>query len=342
MYELRVTSGADVWIVPFQSMTITETLNGGVTGSLSLNYLALERYASLFGITPDEIFASDYAEWKLYHDGVLFYAGIFNHRTISGSKSQGTNYNLNLLGYEYLLKSRVTGNAGVWAYIDDDSADIAWDMINRTNTDASTGITRGLHPATVNRDKTNRYDNILDSIISMSAAKKYNGYDWEVSNLKVFNTYYPKGETRENIILDDFNILSWTSNRDMTSNLANRVIVLGSGSEDSIITETVEDVASQAIWGLQEITQSEKETSISANLIDKGNLALNNKKVPKDLVSIKVSDRLPAVTSYNVGDTLPVKIKAINFDKDLRIDRRTIQIERSGEAVVDLSFQYAT
>jgi hypothetical protein len=342
MYELRVVSGSNTWIIPFQSLSISETLNGGISGTLSLNYLAMERYASLFSLTPDGIFASALAEWKLYRDEVLFYAGIINHRTASGSKAQGTSYNLNLLGYEYLLKSRITGNGGVWAYTSDDSADIAWDMINRTNALSDTGITRGLHPTTTNRDKTNRFDPILDSIMDMSATKKANGYDWEVSNQKVFNIFYPKGTLKNNIILDDFNILSWSNNRDMATNLANSITVLGAGSEDDIISETVEDTASQAVWGLQQTTLSEKDTTLAQNLIDKGDAMLANKSTPQDLVTVKVNDKNPLITSYNVGDNLPVKISAIGFDENLRIDKRTIQIERSGEAVVDLSFQYAT
>jgi hypothetical protein len=344
MYEFKVVSGTDTWIIPFETLTVSETLNGGISGNLELNYLALERYSKLFSLSPDDIFSSDLTEWKLYRDGVIFYAGIFNHRKVSGSKTQGTSYSVNLLGYEYLLKSRYTGNAGTWAYLDDDSADIAWDLINQTNTDAgghgATGITRGLHPSTVHRDKTCRYDNIYEAIVSMSAAKKYNGYDWTVSPLKVFDIFYPKGQTRANMVLDDFNILSWTSDRDISTNLANRVIVVGAGFDDAIIAETVNDATSQDVWGLQETVLSEKNTTVSANLIDKGNLTLNDKSSPKDLITLKVRDTAPDVSSYDIGDTLPVKIKTINFNKNLRIDRRTIQIQRSGEAVVDLSFQY--
>ena len=316
----------------------------GVSGDVSINYLAIAQYAAKFGITPDDIFASDYSEWQLTKDTAPLYAGVFAHRKISGSKSQPTAYSISLVGFEYLLKSRYSGNAGVWAYTNTDSADIAWDMIDRsqTQTNGDMSITRGLHPTTVNRDKTNRYDQLLDAIISMSNNAKYNGYDWELDYQKVFNIYYPtKGQTQSNLVLDDFNIISWTNDRDVSVNLANKVIVLGAGFEDSIITETVEDATSQGTWGLQETTLSEKDTTLSDNLIAKGNLLLANKSTPKDIVSVRLSDRSPDILSYNVGDTLPVKISDINFNKNLRIDKRSLQIETSGEATVDLSFQYA-
>ena len=343
-YELSVTSGTDKWIIPYQTISLTDELNQGVYGEVSINYLAIAKYAAKFGITPDDIFASDYAEWQLYKDTSLLYAGVFAHRKISGSKAQPTAYSISLVGFEYLLKSRYTGNAGVWKYTNTDSADIAWGMINQSQvqTNGNMGITRGLHPVTINRDKTNRYDQLLDAIISMSNNAKYNGYDWEITPQKVFNIYYPnKGQTLSNLVLDDFNIISWTNDRDITVNLANKVIVLGAGYEDSIITETVENATSQASWGLQETTLSEKDTTVSANLTAKGNLLLGNKATPKDIVSVRISDRSPNILSYNVGDTLPVKISDIGFSKNLRIDKRTLQIETSGEATVDLSFQYA-
>jgi len=346
MYELRVISGTDQWIIPFETISITEILNGGITGTLNLNYLALERYSQLFNLRPDDIFASDYAEWKLYRNSTILYGGIFSHRSVSGSKTQGTSYTVNLLGFEYLLKSRYTGNDSNWWYTSTDSADIAWDLIDQTNNDTSTygdtGITRGLHPTTVDRDNTCRFSNIFDEIVSMSASKKWNGYDWTVSPDKVFDIYYPRGTTKSSIILDDFNIISWSSNRDICTNLGNRIIVIGSGFEDNILYEVVEDTTSMATWGLQEKILSEKNTEIAQNLIDKGDKELDNKSLPRDLITITTSDKSPDIATYNVGDSLPVKINSIAFDKTLRIDKRTLQIQRSGEAIVDLSFQYAT
>jgi len=347
MYTFKVynKAGSDVWVIPFENINLSEELNVGVTGNLNINYLALKRYANELSTTPDAILGNTYREWKLYKDDTLFYAGILLHRKIAGSKSQATSYSVNFAGYEALLANRYTGNAGDWAYSATDSADIAWDLIDQTQNDSSTygdvGITRGLHPNCTDRDRTCRYDNILDVIKKMSNANVANGYDWEMTPLKVFNIYATKGTAQTNLILDDFNIISWTNNRGLTGKIANRVIVQGGGTGDDIVSEMVEDTSLMDDWYLQETMLSEKDTTTSANLTDKGNRLLTQIKEPSDVVSVRVNDRNPLITSYNVGDTLKVKIAELGFNQDLRIDKRTIQIQRSGEAQVDLSFDYA-
>lgn len=347
MYDLRVENktGGDIWTIPFETINLTEELNKGLSGSMTINYLALKRYADSLNTTPDDILGSTYREWKLYKDNVILYGGILLHRKITGSKSQATSYSANLAGYEALLASRYTGNGGTWSYSATDSADIAWGLINKTQTDASTygdvGITRGLHPNCTDRDRTCRYDNILDVIIKMSNRNVANGYDWEVTPLKVFNIYATKGSAKPNLILDDFNIISWTNDRGLAGKIANRVIVQGAGTGDDIVASTVEDTTLMDDWYLQEALLSEKDTSVVVNLADKGNRLLTQIKEPSDVVSVRVNDRNPLITSYNVGDTLKVKIAELGFDQNLRIDKRTIQIQRSGEAQVDLSFDYA-
>ena len=150
----------------------------------------------------------------------------------------------------------------------------------------------------------------------------------------------PTSILKANIILDDFNILSWTNDKKLSGGLANRVVVIGEGTSDDIASESVQDLTQQDNWYLQEYALSEKDTGVSANLTAKGNKYLADNKEPKTVLSVRVSDRNPAILSYDVGDTLPVKISAISFDEELRIDKRTIQIQRTGEAQVDLSFDY--
>jgi len=347
MYELKIynSAGSDVWVIPFENMTLTEVLNKGVSGSVSINYQPLARYATRLNTTVDNILSAEYREWKLFRNGTLFYAGVLMSRRFSGSRGQATALTLDIAGYEQLLANRITGNAGTWAYTADDSADIAWDLIDQSQNDSSgfgdVGITRGTHPTTVDRDNTCRYSNILNEIISMSASKKWNGYDWQITPLKVFDIYYPtRGEVKADIILDDFNIISWNNNKALVGTLANRVIVVGSGGEDDIVSATVEDTSVMDTWYLQERVLAEKSTELVQNLQDKGDELLQKRKEPSDIVSIKVNDKNPLITEYQVGDTLTVKISELGLDQALRLEKRTMQIQRSGEAQVDLSFLY--
>lgn len=348
MYEFRLVNitGEEIWVLPFETVTVTEELNLGITGNITINYQALKRYANILATTPDDIVSAEYREWQLWKDDELFYAGVLLHYKLFGSKGQGTNMTIEFAGFEKAFDSRITGNAGAdWAWSSVDSADIAWDMINKTQNDASgygdIGVTRGLHPTTVDRDNTCRFDSIYKEIVSMSAREKYNGYDFRFSPLKVFDIFYPAmGELKSNLVLDDFNILSWSKDKDLATRAFNRVTVLGQGSEDDIVTATVEDELAMAKWFLQEVTLAEKDVIQTSTLEDKGNKLLNQKKEPANVVAVRVNDRDPDIKSYNVGDTLPVQIKEIDFNENLRIDRRTIQIQRSGEAQVDLSFEY--
>jgi hypothetical protein len=82
MYEFRIynKTGGDVWIIPFQTISITEELNIGITGTITINYLDLKNYADKLNTTPDNIISSEYREWKLFKGSTLLYGGILLHR----------------------------------------------------------------------------------------------------------------------------------------------------------------------------------------------------------------------------------------------------------------------
>jgi len=342
-FKLYDNDNNQVWDIPFKSISITDRLNYGLNGTINIDYLSLKRYASIFNLTPDDVFASSLRDWRIYQDNNLRYGGILLHRKISGSGNQATSLTVNICDYLNALERRITGNAGTdWTYLSTDSADIAWDIIDQsqTKTNGDLGITRGLHPTTKDRDRTLRFDNIRDVIIKMSASEVDDGYDCEITPEKVFNIYYPKGEVKSNIILDDFNIISWSADKNLSGKLANSITVLGSGDGDDIITEVVEDTDSQEVWGLQEQTISAKDNEVSANLIDKGNNALNLLKIPQEIITVRVNDKNPDINTYNLGDTVTVKIDEIGLNTQLRIIQQSIQITPTGVALVDLSFDY--
>lgn len=329
--------------IPYENISLSETLNEGMSGSLDVNYFAIKRYAELFNDTPDDVVASSYRYFELCRFSSLLFSGVLVNRQIDGSGARATNYSFTFCDWLNALERRITGNDSDWWYSSEDSADIAWDIIDQTQnkTYGDLGITRGLHPATIDRDRTFRYDNIRDEIIKMSNSNLHNGYDCEITPQKVFNIYYPtKGSLKSNLILDDGNIISWRSSRNLSNNLSNSVTVIGAGDGDYINTELRENSTSQETWGLQESTLSAKDVTTASILQAKGDKELASNGLPKDKITIRISDDKPDIENYNLGDTLPVRIGVINYAENLRVLKRTLQITQGGQAQVDLTFDY--
>lgn len=345
-YELKLYNQdySELWVLPYETINIDEKLNSGVSAQVTLNYLALKRYAEILSTTPDAIISSAYREWKLFRNSATdpLFAGILVHRKIQGGGGQPTSFLINMADYSAIFNKRRTAEETI--YSAEDSADIAWGEINASQGDVSgfgdAGIVRGTHPTTKNRDRTCRFDNIRDLIVGMSNAKVADGYDFEFDITKTFNIYYPtKGQVRENIVLDGHNIISWTNDRDLAGNLTNRVHVLGKGTGADRPSATREDTTPMATWGLCEDILTESGVETVSELEDRGDSYLDTEKQPVDVVSVTVRDSAPEISSYSVGDTVRVKIDELQYNELKRIVQRSIQIQRTGEALVSLSFE---
>jgi hypothetical protein len=334
------TEVTEVFDIPFERIRLVEELNVGVSGSVSVNFLALKRYADKLLTDVDSIIGNVYKEWYLYKDSSLLYGGVLTDRQLNGSKAQATSLTIGLTGFEGLLSNRVTGEKDVFS--SDDSSDIAWSLIStsQAKTYGNYGITRGLNPTTVDRDRTYRFEYIRKAIEKMSSNEVYNGFDWEITAQKVFNVYYPKGEVKPNIVLDDFNIISWQDNKPLTGRLANRAYVIGEGQEDAILFTMVEDTTPQETWYLQEVALSHKDIKTVATLEDKGNKYLDKYKEPKRTINLVVNDKNPDVVSYNVGDSLKVIINSIAFNETLRVKSKNFDIKKREHAIINLTFDY--
>lgn len=345
MYQFKLTntSESEVWDIPFQSISITESLNKGVDGSLTVSFVDLARYAAALGTTPDGIIAAAARYWMLYRNGEMLYRGILLHRRVSGGNAGATTVNLNFADISAALAKRRT--AAEVLFTADDSADIAWSLINTTQTDASgygdLSITRGTHPTTIDRDRTLRFDNVRDTIVGMSNEKVANGYDFDFDSSNNFNIYYPKkGSTKLYVVFDDFNVISWSSDRPLQGKLTNRAIVLGKGQAGvDMVTTTREDTTPMATWGLCEDVVSEKGVEVVAELEDRGDQFLADNKTPSDTIALTVRDTAPDLSTYGIGDTVRVRLQDIDFDQNLRIKQRGLSIREGGDTTVTLTME---
>lgn len=332
----------ELWELPYSRINLKEKLNNSIDGHLTISYPALTKYALGLNTTVDNIITGGFRSWKLYKDTQLFRRGVLSHRAIAGGQSGATTITIHFTDYVGLLGSRYTPKEDI--YSSTDSADIAWALINNSQTDSSgygdLGISRGSHPTTVNRDRTFRFDNIQNEIIKMSRAALENGFDFDIDNTLNFNIYYPsKGSLRPEIVFSDFNIISWTSNLPLVAKLANRVHVLGSGFGSEMVTATEEDATAMATWGLLEHALSEKSVTLASTLSARGDRYLAINSEPREVFSISVKDHQPDLLDYDLGDTVGVEIAEIDLNEQLRIKSRNIDILPSGEARIDISFE---
>lgn len=342
MYSFRLynSDNSQVWELPYTRMTLSEELNKGLDGNLSLSYSALDRYAEKLNTSVDGILSSEFRSWRLYRGSDLLYRGLLSHRSIEAGQTGPSTIVVYFTDYVGALGSRFTDIEDI--HSNKDSSDIAWALIDDTQsqTNGDLGITRGTNPTTKNRDRTFRHRNIRDAIIGMSQAKVADGYDFDIDNTLQFNVYYPsKGQSRPEIMFSDFNVLSWSSNRPLTTKLFNRVHVLGEGLGADLTAVTRENTTPMATWGLVEATLPEKSVSNTTELEDRGDRFLERTAEIRDTLNINTLDDRPGIDQYGLGDSVRVVIDSLGLDEMLRLDTRTLQITPSGFAQVSLTFQ---
>lgn len=340
MYELILENSSKTvkYSLPYEAIKITEELNKALSATVSMPYKSIDKYAQALKTSPDAIVASQPMNWRLLRNDTEIYSGILMDRKINGGNEGATAYQINLADFSARLNKRRTSQD--FQRLATDSAEIVDDLLELANTNQNTGISMGTKPTTKDRDLTSRTANVRDEIVSMSNEKKKDGYDWDVDTTKKLNLYYPqKGELRAYIILDDFNIIKWQVVRPLEGKLTNKLYVLGEGYGDDQAMATSENSLSQGAWGLLEDVQSEKNVSTESELQDRGDKIIDTVAFPTETVSLAHKDGTPNITDYNVGDTVVVRIDEIGLNEQLRIIKRTIQIDAGGNATVDLSFE---
>lgn len=325
---IKNADGSQEWEVPTISWDITEELNKDRSGTFNFDKLALDAVADYYDQDAEFIVTGSYREVYLYDETTLLYSGYISEVSFDGKEGQAGTVKVSSKGFFQLLDKRFTD--ALRFYANDDSADIAWDLIDYTQnlTYGDFGITRGTHPATKDRQRTFRYDNIKQAIEKMSANEVKEGFDFEVDNSKIFNIYYPqKGSERRDLILEEgFNINTFSVKKTFINAMANQVIVLGAGQDEDALVEVrdAEAVYKENFFLLQN-RLSEKDITEVATLQDKGDKYLDTYKYPRKEVTISLNYQNPTFTDYNVGDRLAIKIPSYDIDQLYRLYKRTLK-----------------
>lgn len=286
-----------------------------------------------------ELIREGESEIHVYRHGEEVQAG--QVRTVQKDISaDGHKVSVTAVGYFGLLEHRHL--RATRTYTATDQGQIAWDMINYTQTfsGGNLGITQGSIPASVNRDRN--YDagkNIAEAIKQLSEVQ--GGFDFEVTPGKVFNVYYPF----RGIYLTDYifelgkNVREFREGADASpEGLANWVMATGTDTAGNPITATASNAASVERYGIRERVEStdiKEQTTLQARadeLVD---------KYKQHAMTYELTvEPSPDPGSYSVGDWIRIRARdgCLNIDdKFLRLIAYEVSIDDNDVETVKLS-----
>ena len=317
---------SEKWEIPFSSFSFSEELNNDRYAMITFDRQTLREIAEKYGKNPLYVLSNTYRELYIYdEDDNLIYGGYISDLQFSRGNSEEGNMEVASKGFFSLLNKRFTNS--LREYASEDLSDIAWDLINYTQglTYGNFGITRGTDPTTRNAQRTYKYKKICDAILAMSNAETQNGFDFEITNNKVFNVYYPaKGTQRKNIVFEDENnILNYSIRKPFIDSMANQVIVFGEGfGEDSIVeVRDAENAFKNAFYLLQDAV-SEKDVRVAETLQEKGDKYLSQNKYPQPSVSITCDYEVINYNEFSLGDWVKLKIANWGINALYRVEKR--------------------
>lgn len=338
------TDTEDKWELPFIKCQFTDELNIGKNASFSLSFADVKKVADAYETTVIFMLTGGDRDIFVQKNNQNVYLGVITDFQLSKDDKGFLVINLASVGFSSLLKKRRTDE--LRKFVSTDAGLIAWTLINESqNSDlpySDFGITQGVIQTSVDRDRTFRFAEILESIFKMSNEDKLNGFDFEVDNTKKFNVFFPeKGSQREDIFVDESNIMMWRHRKPLVFNLTTQVYVLGEGFDDSLIfVKRTSPTSFRNSFGLLEDVLSERDTGVTANLNDKGDKFLSDNQSPVLDLNIVHKDGDPDILNYDVGDSVRVKLSEVDINNEFkRIKKRKIQIDTQLQAIVTITVE---
>lgn len=238
----------------------------------------------------------------------------------------------------YLFKDRYTASKVIYDGID--AGLIAFGMIDTSQLkpNGSFGITQGTIATTQNRDRTYYNQNIMEAIVNLSDV--IGGFDFEITNDRVFNVYTIKGNDLTNSVILEYtrNLQSVSIDEDFT-NPVNNAIVLGEvfgGTELSRIERI--DSTSQLASKLREKVMTADDVIDLDTLNSKGDAMLAKYKVPLIKVTFELIKSSVSITSFSLGDLIRLIIKKgiYNYNNDFRIFEWEVSIDEVNTEKISL------
>lgn len=302
----------------------------------------LNNYGSCsFEIPADDPKASELVALRAYtievfRDDFLIWAGEQAVREGNLDKVGNNWCTITCFDWFEQLFSRYTAAEVIYDMVD--AGEIAWELINTTQTDSDFGITEGTIEPTQNRYRKYNDQNIGEAIINL--ANVINGFDFEINASKVFNVKENIGVDRTNLVLEyGRNIQSIRITEDFSSPV-NRSIVLGQvGEFSSPVRLERDDAASQTLYKLREGVLNEMSVSETDTLEGKGDSNNRKKSAPLLKTSMKlIPSSSPTIEEFALGDVLTLKVVygVYNIIDQYRVYEWTVSVTTQDTEVLDL------
>lgn len=342
VFVLDVGTG-DLFEIPYITIQTIEELNNGGSASFTIDYAAVKDVSTAYGTTVSSLFTATFREIYVTSNGTMFWRGVISD--YQRSKDVNANYTLTVAAVDYfsLFQKRRTGLTEV-DFTSVDPATIPWSLINTSQlligagTASDFGITEGV-TASTGLTVTVAYKNaeIRQEIINLSNYNQYGSFDFNIDLTKKFNVFYPTmGTVRENIVLDDNNILADTVEIPVITSITNSVFVTGQGvNSDQAALNVQASSPTINAYKLAEDVISNVNISDTNFLTAMGNNWINLYSLPLYSVSVIHDAGDPDITTFDVGDTLITNIEEENISyAQYRVHKRTVNVDNGGAATV--------
>ncbi|MFA9228563.1 MAG: phage tail protein, partial [Agathobacter rectalis] len=198
-----------------------------------------------------------------------------------------------------------------------DQGEIAWDLVDRSQlqTNGDFRFTRGVITPTKLRDREYHSQQLLEILINLS--KVIEGFDFEISNARMFNVYPQIGIYRgATVKLKHGQNMHATSILEDFTNPVNRAIVQGQPiiEDPEILRVERNALTEQGIYKLREDLYSDLDISEEETFEEKGDALLQKYKQALIQIEIDIMPTSPKITEFALGDIIPVIIKKGVYD----------------------------
>jgi hypothetical protein len=201
------------------------------------------------------------------------------------------------------------------SYTGIDAGTLLWDRINARQAlpYGDFGITLGSIAPSFTVDEDIEFATLYDE--AQKLANTAPGFDYEITQTKVFNVYAKKGTDKSDTIIYDLDknmsLVDFSSDFEET---ANEVCVQGAGNGEGMATQTVTDTALAASYGLLQKIVPFKNASDLTLLTEKANFEIAKNGLASRQYSITNNPgREPDLTDVEVGDYVRVRSEYGNF-----------------------------
>lgn len=342
-YEVELFSRSGVLIADIsryvKNLSFSMQRNEAEQLSFTINLDAFESNADAVGSNPLGMLGPYQTDIKIKRNGTYLFGAHVGYLTTNLGEIENT-IEIRAFGYLNLLIDRFVTKT----YTATDGVDIAWDLINETQTqdNGDMGMTQDAQQTTSPpRDRTYVRQNVKEAVLGLGILE--NSFDVKFTPDREFQTYAMLGSDQSATLEFVYpgNIVAVEVPRDGLS-LFNKIYGLGSGFGDEALTSTQRDEDSQLNYGVHERISTYNSIKDATELDE---TTLNELDFRKDLLEIPqmtVSGEDFDLDLYGVGDRVTVRVDGHPFLATIngvyRIEKIDVTVDENESETIRLSF----